>query len=189
MEVEEVVSEMVHRMQDCGRERMLVAIDGRCGAGKTTLAAALGQEMDCPVVPMDHFFLRPEQRTQERFHEPGGNVDYERVREEVLLPLSQGRPARYRPFDCGKMELSDPVQVEPGAITLVEGSYSCHPALWDFYGLRVFLDIQPEEQIKRILHRNGREAVSAFRERWIPLEERYFAACQVQERCDFVIRL
>lgn len=167
---------------------MLVAIDGRCGAGKTTLAGKLGRELECPVVHMDDFFLRQEQRTRDRLEEPGGNVDYERVREDVLIPLSQGRMAAYRPFDCGKMELSEMIQVEPWPAVVVEGSYSCHPALWDFYGLRIFLDISPEEQMERILHRNGREAASLFRDRWIPLEERYFAAYQIRERCDLAIK-
>ena len=189
----DVMDEIKHRIRDwirdCGGERMLVAIDGRCGAGKTTLATELGRELDCPVVHMDGFFLRPEQRTRNRLGEPGGNVDYERVREEVLLPLVQERLATYRPFDCGKMDFSDPIQVDLGAVVIVEGSYSCHPALWDFYGLRIFLDISPEDQMERILHRNGREAAAVFRDRWIPLEERYFAAYQIRERCDLAIRL
>lgn len=180
------ISEIVQRIDSSGKERMLVAIDGRCGAGKTTLAARLKEEMDCPVIHMDHFFLRPEQRTKERLQEPGGNVDYERVREEVLLPLSQGQEVSYRPFDCGKMELASPVQVKPGAVTVVEGSYSCHPDLWDFYHLRIFLDIGPQMQIQRIRRRNGSDAVPAFRDRWIPMEEQYFAAYRIQERCDLV---
>ena len=58
--------------------RVLVAIDGRCAAGKTTLAASLQAQLECNVFHMDDFFLRPEQRTSERLHQPGGNVDYER---------------------------------------------------------------------------------------------------------------
>jgi len=184
--MEERISEIVRRIHGSGKKPMLLAIDGRCGAGKTTLAARLKEEMDCPVIHTDHFFLRPEQRTRERLQEPGGNVDYERVREEVLLPLSRGQAVTYRPFDCGKMALSSPVQVEPGAVAVVEGSYSCHPALWDFYGLRIFLDIGPEAQIQRIQHRNGDDAAAVFRDRWIPLEEQYFAVYQIQERCDLV---
>ena len=49
---------------------------------------------------MDHFFLRPEQRTPERLRTPGENVDHERFLEEVLCPLRAGRVFWYRPFDC-----------------------------------------------------------------------------------------
>lgn len=162
----------------------LIAIDGRCAAGKTTLAARLQEEIDCNVIHMDHFFLQPGQRTEQRMQEPAGNVDHERFLEEVMLPLSRGQRFSYRIYDCKKMELSSPVWVEPRAITVVEGSYSCHPALWDFYDLRVFLDIEAEEQLRRICCRNGEQAAAKFRDCWIPLEERYFAACQIQERCD-----
>ena len=44
-------------------KRLIIAIDGRCGAGKTTLAKQLENRMDCTVFHMDDFFLRPEQRT------------------------------------------------------------------------------------------------------------------------------
>ena len=37
---------------------------------------------------MDDFFLRPEQRTEERLKEVGGNVDRERFLEEVARPLT-----------------------------------------------------------------------------------------------------
>ena len=61
------------------RERVLVAIDGGSASGKTTLGALLQSIYACPVFHMDDFFLRPEQRTPERFSEPGGNVDRERL--------------------------------------------------------------------------------------------------------------
>ena len=55
------------------QEHVLIAIDGSCTSGKTTLAAALQEKYLCGVFHMDDFFLRPEQRTDERFAEPGGN--------------------------------------------------------------------------------------------------------------------
>ena len=60
---------------------VIVAIDGKCTSGKTTLASQLAEIYDCNVFHMDDFFLRPEQRTPERFAEVGGNVDYERFHE------------------------------------------------------------------------------------------------------------
>lgn len=164
---------------------LLIALDGRCAAGKSTLAAALQAETDCNVVSMDHFFLRPEQRTAARLAEPGGNVDRERFREEVLLPLSTGEEISYRPYNCHRQELDAPIRLKPGPLAVVEGAYSCHPALWDFYDLRVFLTVSPDEQLRRLRSRNGPDGAAAFQNRWIPLEEKYFAAFRIQERCRF----
>ena len=50
---------------------VIVAIDGKCTSGKTTLASQLAEIYDCNVFHMDDFFLRPEQRTPERFAEVG----------------------------------------------------------------------------------------------------------------------
>ena len=78
--------------------QVFVAIDGKCTSGKTTLAAKIAEKYDCNVFHMDEFFLRPEQRTPERFSQVGGNVDYERFWQEVLLPLKKGEAFSYRPL-------------------------------------------------------------------------------------------
>lgn len=157
---------------------LLIAIDGRCAAGKTTLAAHLKSRLNCTVFHMDDFFLRPEQRTSERLNTPGGNVDYERFRDEILEPLRNGATRiDYRAYDCKTQTLSDVIRVRRESVCIVEGSYSCHPALWDYYDLHVFLTVEAGEQMRRIRARGGEEAVKVFAERWIPLEERYFAAC------------
>ena len=60
------------------KDHLLIAIDGRCGSGKSTLGAYLQQKMHGNLLHMDDFYLRPEQRTPKRREEPGGNVDRER---------------------------------------------------------------------------------------------------------------
>ncbi len=164
---------------------VLVALDGRCASGKTTLAQRLQAEYGFAVVHMDHFFLRPEQRTGARYDQPGGNVDYERVLEQALLPLSRGEEAVYRPFDCAAQALGPPLRISPAPAVLVEGSYACHPALWDCYALHAFLTVPPQLQWERILSRNGPEYSQVFRSKWIPLEERYFSAFHIQDRCAY----
>lgn len=165
----------------------LAAIEGRCGSGKSTLAAYLAARRGWSVIHADDFFLRPSQRTPERYAEPGGNLDRERFLEEILVPLRSGRPVRYRPFDCRSMRLREAVSVTPTPVVLIEGSYSCHPLFRDFYDLRVFLTVDPETQAARILRRNGAEKAALFASRWIPMEERYFQAFSVRERCDYVL--
>jgi len=172
---------------DVVRRPVIVAIDGRCGAGKTTLAGALAEETGYPVVHMDDFFPQPFQRTAERLAMPGENVDHERFYREVLEPLRSGRPAFVRPYDCRTGEIGEPVPVPDAPLIIVEGSYSCHPALWDDYDLRVFLDVGPMTQMRRITERNGAEKAKEFKNRWIPLEERYFAAEKIAGRCELYL--
>lgn len=165
--------------------RVIVALDGRCASGKTTLAAELEQRYGWSVVHMDHFFLRPEQRSPERYAQPGGNIDHERFLEEVLIPLRAEERPVYRPFDCHTQILLAPVPFDPGPVVLVEGSYSCHPALWAYYDLHAFLTVGPTVQMERIIAREGEGYARVFREKWIPLEEEYFSACQVERRCEY----
>ncbi len=164
---------------------VLVALDGRCASGKTTLARALGERFGWSVVHMDDFFLQPSQRTAARYASPGENVDHERFLAQVLLPLREGKTARYRPFDCQTQDFArEEKTVAPAGVVLVEGAYACHSALWDFYDLRAFLTVDREEQLRRIKRRNGPERLAVFRDKWIPLEEKYFAAFDIERRCD-----
>ena len=171
------------------QERVIIAIDGRCAAGKTTFAHALQQELACNVVYMDDFFLRPEQRTAERLQMPGENVDHERFLEEVLLPYQNGTMVSYRPYDCHTQQLKEPVCIEPGKVLIVEGAYSCHKSLYEHYDLHIFMHVEPDVQMERILARNGEEQAKRFKEIWIPLEERYLAVFDVESRCEMKIGL
>ena len=171
------------------KDHVIVAIDGPCTSGKTTLAGKLGEIYDCNLFHMDAFFLRPEQRTPERFAEPGGNVDRERFLAEVLEPVSRREPVALRKLDHtgGIFRLMEPVTVVPKAFVIVEGAYSLHPDLEAYYDYSVFLQISPALQAERVLARNGPEGAKMFRERWIPLEQAYFEALHPAERCDLVI--
>lgn len=184
----EVISQILSAIGRCksGNTPFLIAIDGRCAAGKTTLAKQLQDTLSCNVFHMDDFFLPPGLRTRERLAQPGGNVDYERFRSEVLLPILQGGSFSYRPYNCHLQRQVEPKRVLPKTINIVEGSYSCHPHLWDAYNLRIFLDIDPAEQLQRIEKRNGTENVKVFQKQWIPLEETYFSAYQIAQHCDLL---
>ena len=157
------------------KDTVIVAIDGKCTSGKTTLASKLAKLYDCNVFHMDDFFLRPEQRTPERFAEVGGNVDYERFLEEVLLPLKSSKTFSYRPFDCSTFTLSDPVIVTPKRLNIIEGTYSHHPYFGNPYDLKILLTSDEETQRRRILDR-PEFLHKRFFEEWIPMENRYFDA-------------
>ena len=168
------------------RERVFVAIDGPCTSGKTTLATVLQRRFGGNVLHMDDFFLRPEQHTPERFAEPGGNVDRERFEDEVLTPLAAGKIAQYRPWDCHTGDFAASHNVEPARLTIVEGSYSMHPALRGYYDLMICLTIDSGEQLRRLEARNPR-MLQRFIDEWIPLENRYFASTETRTAADMIV--
>ena len=171
------------------KEKLTVVIEGASASGKTTLGEMLREIYGCTVFHMDDFFLRPEQRTPDRYAQIGGNVDYERFLAEVLIPLKNGEEINYRRFDCKTMLLQPAVKINPRKLTVIEGAYSMHPKFSGYYDFSVFLDISPELQKERILKRNTPEKAERFFNEWIPFEKRYFSATDVKGRCDLVLKI
>lgn len=169
------------------KARVLVAIDGNCCAGKTTLADRLGELLQANVFHLDDYFLQPHMRTPERLRQPGGNVDAERFLREVLSPAARGETSCVQKYDCHKDRLLPSVSFAPNRVAIIEGAYSMHPMLIAQYDLRIFLRIGPEQQAVRILARNGTAALKMFQERWIPMENTYFQAFNILSQCDLVI--
>ncbi len=164
-----------------------VAVDGNSGAGKSSLAALLQEIYDCNVFHMDHFFLTPDLKTEERLKEVGGNVDYVRFKNEVIEGLQSGKEFSYQIYDCSNGTLDQAVRVMPKRLNIIEGSYSMHPILADVYDLKIFLGIDEKEQSRRILERNGAFMHERFISLWIPLENRYFSDMNISAQCDIVI--
>ncbi len=179
----------IERIKSLPEGNHVIAIDGRCAAGKTTLAHYLSKNLGAGVVHMDDFFLPTALRTAERLAEPGGNVHYERFMEEVIPFLKTGRAFSYQKFDCSMMQLGGRREVLASSIVIVEGAYSCNPKLSDYMSLKLFMDVDKEEQLRRIRNRNGEEKMKMFQKKWIPMEEAYFAEYGIEEQADIIIRM
>lgn len=166
---------------------IIVAIDGMCGSGKSFLADWLKASCECNVFHMDDFFLPLEMKTDERLSQPGGNVHYERFREEVLSSLLKNETVIYRPYLCGLWKLGEARRVEPKKLNIIEGTYSLHPTLRDAYDLKVFLTVDEQLQLERILRRSGEEKLQQFIHKWIPLENLYFNHMKISEVADITV--
>jgi len=183
---EEVVA-AVRKLEKDSSHPILIALDGKCASGKTTLGYYLKNEFDANLFHLDDFFLQTHQRTKERLAEVGGNVDYERFKEEIIEPVLAGDEVKYRRFDCGSMQMAETVLMSPKRINIIEGSYSQHPYFGDIYDLKVFTEIDEESQLENIRKRNGEEKLKVFKERWIPKEEAYFKAFGIREKSDIIV--
>ncbi|MBQ8038877.1 MAG: hypothetical protein IJ274_03245 [Lachnospiraceae bacterium] len=181
------VTDRLRKLAASDAERIVIAIDGKCASGKTTLGYYLQQEFDANLFHMDDFFLQKEQRTPKRLAEVGGNVDYERFQTEVLEPLLAGNAVKYRPFHCKTLQIGEGVEILPKRGNIIEGSYSQHTYFGDIYDLKVFMEIEPEKQLENIRERNGEEQLEVFKQRWIPKEEAYFEVFGIKEKSDIVV--
>ena len=168
------------------RERAVVAIDGRCGSGKSALGELMREVFSCNVFHMDDFYLPREQRTENWMERPGGNMDLVRLKREVLDQVFVGQAVDSRRFDCGAGAFAQSIHVQPARLTVIEGSYSHHPALEADYDLKIFITCEEQERLRRLREREG-DYFPTFRQLWMPLEEQYIRLCAVEERAALVI--
>lgn len=154
---------------------IVVALDGYSAAGKSTLARELVRRLDATVIHGDDFYrdmletdraaLTPEEGVDRYF-------DWERLRDEALLPLASGRPGTFSRFDwqAGK-GLTEPVTAEPKAVVLMEGVYSARPQLQPHIHLDVL--VEAPERLRRA-RRRARHDRHEWESRWDAAEHVYF---------------
>ena len=161
----------------------IVGIDGMSSSGKTTMGNLLKLNYpEANLFHMDDYFLQPHQRTAERLAEAGGNVDYERIYEEILSKLLDRNGLTYRAYDCQTQSVGAEQFVPWSPLVFVEGCYSHHPYFGNPYDLRVFAEISAEEQVERIRKRNGEKMLKRFVEEWIPRENQFFKTYKIKEK-------
>ncbi len=175
----------IYRITQSGMPAV-IAIDGRCGSGKTYLAGLIERLFPCNICHMDDFYLPSEQRQENWMDIPGGNMDLMRFLTEVLVPIKAGKQVVYRPYDCEKNKMRKTVQMPFHKLTVVEGSYSCHPMLAAEYDLTIFLTCSREEQKKRLQVREG-GYFSVFEKLWIPMEENYLQHYSIETGSHLVV--
>lgn len=168
-------------------KKSIIAIDGRCASGKTTLAEKISNIYDVDIIHMDDFFLPRELRYEKRLSECGGNVHYERFYEEVISNLKNKNMFSYRIFQCKSMQYIASCNVYNKKAIIIEGAYSLRPEFRYVYDLKVFKDISKEKQSQRIIKRNGLDKYRIFENQWIPKEEEYFKEFSIKDCSDIVI--
>jgi uridine kinase len=167
-------------------KRLLIAIDGRCGCGKSSLGAELAEKLDGNLFHMDDYYL-PFRFRQENWETiPAGNMDLHRFYADVLEPARKGQTIHYRAFSCPLRQYLPEKVFSPCAVNIVEGSYSQHPLLAESYDVKLFITAERKVQEQRLRSREG-DHYSAFEKIWIPMEERYFRQFSVEEKANCII--
>ena len=158
------------RLARSGRPAV-VAIDGRCGSGKSGLGDLMGRLLPCNVVHMDDYYLPTGPPGRELGADPGWKYGPGPLPAGGTGAGRAGAQIRCRPYDCRSGTLREGTTLPARPLTVVEGSYSQHPLLSARYDLRMFHlcagGAAPPPERREGAH------FAAYESRWMPLEERY----------------
>ncbi|MBO1766268.1 hypothetical protein JOB34_05525 [Allobranchiibius sp. GilTou38] len=156
---------------------VVVAIDGRGGAGKSSLAALVAPLLDdAPVVHMDDIY-------------PGWDGLARAVPllvEQVLAPLARGERAAYRRYDWVAGAYAETLVVPPQRYVVVEGVGSSVGAARAYADVRVWVQAPTDLRRRRGEDRDG-GGFAGHWERWAAQETSLFDADGTPEHAHLTI--
>ena len=179
-----------------------VGLDGRSGAGKSTIAATVAEALraegtSVAVVEGDDFYLGGTAATwdaRSAAEKVDTVIDW-RAQRPLLEALRAGEATAYRPFDwdsddwdAEERPMGDPVAVEAAPVVILEGAYSCRPELHDLLDVTALLDVPQDVRRARLLAREGDEHRADWESRWSEAEDHYFGSVMPPDRFDLVVR-
>lgn len=147
---------------------LIIALDGRSGAGKTSLAHALTQLFGAANTSLLHLEdlyqgWQSLERTSHRLH-------------GLLQQLSSGETASWFGWDWVQhTESTQSFSVQPRPIVLVEGVGSLHSVVRNFVDFGIWLDADDAERKSRALTRDG-DTFAPHWQTWAQQEQNYLAA-------------
>lgn len=181
------IGDMIEKCRGKGK-RTVVALDGMCAAGKSTLAAKLAECFGGSVIAIDDFHLPFNMRSEERRGEPGGNMHYERFEQEVAAHLRSGEAFSYGRFSCREGKINETKSVAADCpLVIIEGAYAMRAEFREIYDLSVCVLVSDELQKERLLSREGEEKYRNFETMWIPMEHSYLSHYRIPSICDSVM--
>jgi uridine kinase len=176
--------------------RIVVALDGRIGAGKSTIAAAIAERTTACVVPGDDFYAyrvtNAEWETRSPAERARDVIDWRYLRTSALEPLRAGRAASWQTYGemlpDGSFGLKPGiVHREPAPLIILEGAYMTQPALADLIDLAVLIDTPTPLRLDRIAKRDSAVFLADWHPRWDDAESYYFTNVRPPSSFDLVV--
>jgi uridine kinase len=176
----------------------LIGIDGAGGSGKSALSRELAgalaaADTEVTVVHGDDFYREMDQKERLALTPAQGYercFDWERLRDQVLVPLASGRVADYQRYDwpSGQIVPFERHTVQPAGCVVVEGTFTVRPELAGFYDLTVFVDTPLDVCMERLAARGHDHGPGNWLQRWQESDKYYFATTEPWERLDVVVK-
>lgn len=168
----------------------LIAVDGRGGSGKSTLARYIASKLkNASVVEVDDFWLPGDVRPERAkvIAEPGSDYDWERLRDQVILPLSYNESGYYQRYDWSSDSLMEWHDLPIGGTVIIEGVFSTRDELAVYFDTRIWVETPEEVCLKRGYDRDGEAVRDLWDCEWMPAYARYIKTSNPKARADFVV--
>jgi len=174
------VTKQTLELIDRGVQTPIILIDGRAGSGKTTLAAALQQQLfregeSLPrVIHMDDLYLGWDGLV--------AGVDY--LNRNILKFVAAGKTANWQKFNWETSQRDQWQEFSGGTPLIVEGVGSLNRFAAEIAHLKIWLEVPEQTRRERWVQRDGHK----FDENWAPWaaqELDFYAAERSAELADF----
>lgn len=183
MDIKDKITKIVEFVDNCPNHS-IIALEGRCASGKSTIADNLSQYT---IIHMDDFFLPRIRKTPARMAEVGGNIDYElvlstieKLKDSINNHLDK---LEFEIFDCATQSyLTKQIIIKDKII--LEGVYSSHYHFNDLIDYVIYLKVDKEVQYERI---SKRRMAQMFFNEWMKYEELYFEKYNITEKADLIV--
>lgn len=158
----------------------LIAIDGRAGAGKTTLAASFYEELSADktvaVIHMDDLYDGWENALSERLTQTL----------ESIVKSHQSKVAfGIDIFNWQSMSFDSKRVIHPVDILILEGVGAGQKVVRDAGATLYWLDIDAEVGIQRVLNRDGNQIASQMKQ-WQIAQEIHFLRDKTRENAEHI---
>ena len=143
-------------------DKLLIALEGRCGSGKTTISNLLS---NVTIIHVDDFF---DEKKKQR-------LDYDRLVKLLnkLKSAKVGEKIEFDAFSCSDWSYHKK-EITVNKIIVVEGVYSYSEEVREFFDEVVFSVISKEVQLERLTNRENEFYLQKYLNVWIPREEEYY---------------
>lgn len=165
----------------------IVAVDGYAGAGKSTLAKSLADQLDAQVVTLDDFYraLTPEQAGRLRAEAAmRAYFDIAEFANNILLPLQNNTIASWQPIDWLTGRSLANKQLLPEGVVIVEGVFACANKLLEHIDMSVMVTAEQALCQQRVLARPQED--DGWYQHWAATEEWYHRSNQTQGRVSYL---
>lgn len=161
--------------------RPIIAIDGPAGAGKTTLAehlqAALSLKYKCATIHMDDLYN-------------GWDTPFDHHLSDALVTACTAHQKSQKIslsfFNWSRGVYGAASEIPQAELLILEGVGSSQSTIRPFLTASIWIDIDPEKGLARVLARDG-EAISTHMQQWLAKQEQHLKENGSEEAADFVL--